>query len=47
MEVETKEAWADGTTVRMCNQDGDLLAVGDYKADQQRLHPRVVIAAVE
>jgi len=47
MEVETKEAWADGTTVRMCNQDGDLLAVGDYKEDKQLLHPRVVIAAEE
>jgi hypothetical protein len=31
----------------MCNQDGDLLAVGDYKADKQRLHPRVVIAPGE
>ena len=47
MEVETKDAWADGTTVRMCNQSGELLAVGDYRAGKQRLHPRVVIAPVE
>jgi tRNA pseudouridine55 synthase len=47
MEVETKGTWADGTTVRMCNQDGELLAIGDYSANKQRLHPRVVIAPVE
>jgi tRNA pseudouridine55 synthase len=47
MEVETKAAWADGTTVRMCNQSGELLAIGDYRADKQRLHPRVVIAPPE
>jgi len=47
MEVEIRDAWADGTTVRMCNQDGELLAVGDYKEDKQRLHPRVVIVPVE
>jgi tRNA pseudouridine55 synthase len=47
MEVEAKGEWADGSTVRICNQNGELLAVGDYKADKQRLHPRVVIAPVE
>ena len=44
MEVETTEAWADGTAVRMCNQNGELLAIGDYKEDKHCLHPRVVIA---
>jgi tRNA pseudouridine55 synthase len=45
MEIETKGGWADGTTVRICNQNGELIAVGDYK--EQRLHPRVVIAPLE
>ena len=44
MEVETKGEWAEGTTVRMCSQNGELIAIGDYKAEEQRLHPRVVIA---
>jgi tRNA pseudouridine55 synthase len=47
MEVEAKGDWADGTTVRMCNQNGELLAVGDYKSSKQRLHPRVVIAETD
>jgi len=45
MEVQTTHVWADGTTVRMCNQNGELLAIGDYKEDKHCLHPRVVIAA--
>jgi len=47
MEVEIKGKWADGTTVRMCDESGELIAVGDFRTDVQRLHPRVVIAPVE
>jgi hypothetical protein len=47
MEVEHEGGWAEGTAVLLCNQNGDVLAIGDYKADKQRLHPRVVIAPLE
>ena len=47
MEVEIKGKWADGTTVRMCDESGELIAVGNFRTDVQRLHPRVVIAPVE
>jgi tRNA pseudouridine55 synthase len=36
--------WADGTTVRMCNAQGQLIAIGDFDARQKSLHPRVVLA---
>ena len=35
----------DGETVRMRDEDGNLIAVGSYEAAGQLLHPRVVIAA--
>ena len=44
LEVEAKGGWADGTTVRMYDENGELIAVGDYRTDVQRIHPRVVIA---
>jgi tRNA pseudouridine55 synthase len=48
MEVEVAEVeWPDGTNVRICDEHGDLLAIGDYAADTRRLHPRVVIAPLE
>jgi tRNA pseudouridine55 synthase len=47
MEVEANAEWADGTAVRMCKHNGELIAVGDYTAHEQRLQPRVVIAPLE
>lgn len=45
--VVTQAEWPDGTHVRMFDQQGELIAVGDYVANEKRLHPRVVIAPVE
>ncbi|HEY8227157.1 MAG TPA: tRNA pseudouridine(55) synthase TruB [Pyrinomonadaceae bacterium] len=36
--------WADGTHVRMCDAQGELIAVGNFDADRKNLHPRVVLA---
>lgn len=48
MEVGVAEVgWPDGTPVRICDEHGDLLAIGDYAAQTRRLHPRVVIAPLE
>jgi tRNA pseudouridine55 synthase len=48
MEVGVAEAeWPDGTSVRICDEHGYLLAIGDYAAQTRRLHPRVVIAPSE
>lgn len=45
MEVSVEEGnWADGTTVRMCDAQGQLIAIGDFDAIQKSLHPRVVLA---
>jgi tRNA pseudouridine55 synthase len=45
MEVGVAEAeWPDGTQLRICDEHGDLLAIGDYAANTRRVHPRVVIA---
>jgi tRNA pseudouridine55 synthase len=45
MEVRVEEGnWADGTTVRMCDAQGQLIAIGDFDAGQKSLHPRVVLA---
>jgi tRNA pseudouridine55 synthase len=35
----------DGETVRMRDEEGNLIAVGSYEAAGQLLHPRVVIVA--
>jgi tRNA pseudouridine55 synthase len=46
MEVGVAEVeWPDGTSVRICDEHGDLLAIGDYAANTRRVHPRVVIAS--
>lgn len=34
----------DGLPVRICDQEGSLIAVGDYEAAGQLLRPRIVIA---
>jgi hypothetical protein len=45
MEVEVEGTdWADGTHVRMCDAQGELIAIGDFNADRKHLHPRVVLA---
>ena len=45
-EVRVEEAdWANGENVKMCDEDEQLIAVGQYDATAKRLHPRVVLAA--
>lgn len=45
MEVRVEGVnWTDGATVRMCNTQGQLIAIGDFDATQKSLHPRVVLA---
>lgn len=47
-EVKVGEAeWADGESVKMCDANERLIAVGQYDASAKRLHPRVVLAADE
>ena len=48
MEVRVEETeWTEGTQVRMCNKDDELIAIGDFDAKQRRLHPHVVLATAE
>jgi tRNA pseudouridine55 synthase len=45
MEVRVAETeWAHGAKVRMCDVDGQLVAIGDYDANKKQLHPHVVLA---
>lgn len=45
MEVMVEKAgWSDGDRVRMCDVHGDLLAIGEFDAGKEALHPRVVLA---
>jgi tRNA pseudouridine55 synthase len=45
MEVKVEEVnWVDGATIRMCDPQGQLIAIGEFDARQKRLHPRVVLA---
>lgn len=44
-EVRVAESeWADGEKVTMCDADEQLIAVGQYDATANSLHPRVVLA---
>jgi tRNA pseudouridine55 synthase len=44
-EVAVEQAdWADGESVKMCDANEQLIAVGQYDANAKRLHPRVVLA---
>jgi len=44
MEVEVGNGdWADGSDVRMFDEQDTLIAVGRYDENRRRLHPRVVI----
>lgn len=48
MEVRVEGTdWQNGTQVRMCNAQDELIAIGDFVADQKRLHPRVVLVSPE
>jgi tRNA pseudouridine55 synthase len=45
MEVKVEEVnWPDGAAVRMCDPQGQLIAIGDFDAREKSLHPRVVLA---
>lgn len=45
MEVKVEGVnWVDGARVRMCDDQGQLIAIGDFDARQRSLHPRVVLA---
>jgi len=43
VDVETSVSWRDGEEVRMCGEDGHLLAVGKFDAHSKRLCPRIVL----
>jgi tRNA pseudouridine55 synthase len=45
MEVSAERAdWTDGTQVRMCNDNDELIAIGEFNAKEKRVHPHVVLA---
>jgi tRNA pseudouridine55 synthase len=44
VEVEGND-WIDGTDVRMCDANDELIAIGNYDAPRKQLRPRVVFAA--
>jgi tRNA pseudouridine55 synthase len=41
--IVTGYDWADGESVKMCDAQEQLIAVGQYDAGAKRLHPRVVL----
>jgi len=44
MEVKVEDVnWTDGAAVRMCDPQGQLIAIGDFDEREKRLHPRVVL----
>jgi tRNA pseudouridine55 synthase len=45
MEVEAPRSWVDGERVRMCDQEGNLMAIGIYDHARQLLRPHLVVAA--
>ncbi|HSE33143.1 MAG TPA: tRNA pseudouridine(55) synthase TruB [Pyrinomonadaceae bacterium] len=48
MEVSAERTdWTDGTQVRMCNKDDELIAIGEFDAKENRLHPHVVLAVAD
>jgi tRNA pseudouridine55 synthase len=44
LSVKVTQAWSDGERVRLRDEKGNLVAVGEFKAAAGRLHPSVVIA---
>lgn len=48
MSVKVSQAdWSDGERVRMRDEQGNLVAVAEFNADEGSLHPSVVIASEE
>ncbi len=46
MEVAVEDTeWSDGASIRMCDDEGALIAIGKYDASKNRLHPHVVFAS--
>ena len=44
MEVSAERTdWTDGTQVRMCNKDNELIAIGEFDARENSVHPHVVL----
>jgi len=41
--VASDGQWSDGDNVGICDEEGDLIAVGRYDANNKQLQPRVVI----
>jgi hypothetical protein len=35
--------WTDGENVKLCDTDEQLIAIGQYDAGAQLIHPRVVL----
>jgi len=45
MEVSAERTdWTDGTQVRMCTTNDELIAIGEFNAKENRVHPYVVLA---
>jgi len=45
MEVRAEGTdWTDGMQVRMCNNNDELIAIGKFNAQENRVHPHVVLA---
>jgi tRNA pseudouridine55 synthase len=45
LEEENGSQWPNGQPVRLCNEDGQLIAVGIYDEEQRSVHPQVVIVS--
>jgi tRNA pseudouridine55 synthase len=43
LEEENGSSWTNGQTVRLRNDDGELIAVGLYDEERRTVHPQVVI----
>jgi tRNA pseudouridine55 synthase len=43
LEEENGSQWPNGQPVRLCNEDGQLIAVGIYDSERGTVHPQVVI----
>jgi tRNA U55 pseudouridine synthase TruB len=42
--VASDSQWSDGDNIGICDEEGDLIAVGRYDANNKQLQPRVVIS---
>jgi len=39
--------WTDGENIRLCDNDGALIAIAQYDVNKAELRPRVVLAEEE